>query len=252
MWDQTPHYESERSLTSTSFKDICAVIIDKAHCIAQWGGDFRTAYSEIGKLRAFFPAHIPILAVSATLNPKALNKVWCQLTIDAEDCFFLNLGNDCPNIAFSVQSIHSSSDYHALKPLLTRNPGTNPTTRDNLIKSIVFVNSVSATQLIACEVRSWFPQELYACIDFIHAICSPQSRKIAMDKFSKGETKILFATEAAGMVSLSLHIDLNHLSDIKIYRELTLPMLSKSSSLVYHCHFLSGSNKLDVPDVLQI
>ena len=38
-----------------SFQDICTVIIDEAHCIAQWGGNFHTAYSKIRKLCAFFP-----------------------------------------------------------------------------------------------------------------------------------------------------------------------------------------------------
>lgn len=53
-------------------KDICAIIVDEAHCISQWGGDFRKVYALLEKLRAFFPQGIPILATSATLNQPVL------------------------------------------------------------------------------------------------------------------------------------------------------------------------------------
>ncbi|KDR67601.1 hypothetical protein GALMADRAFT_34185, partial [Galerina marginata CBS 339.88] len=49
------HHEFCSKLTATQFQDICAVVIDEAHCVGQWGGDFRTAYSKLGKLRSFFP-----------------------------------------------------------------------------------------------------------------------------------------------------------------------------------------------------
>jgi bloom syndrome protein len=76
-------------LTGSSFKDICAVIIDEAHCMSQWGGNFRPAYSELSKLHSFF--HIPILATSATLNLAALQEVRSQLAINTDKCFFLIL-----------------------------------------------------------------------------------------------------------------------------------------------------------------
>ncbi|KAH7921724.1 hypothetical protein BV22DRAFT_971914, partial [Leucogyrophana mollusca] len=50
-------------------KNLIGVIVDEAHFISQWGGDFRTAYSKLAELRAYIPPHIPILAMSATLAP---------------------------------------------------------------------------------------------------------------------------------------------------------------------------------------
>ncbi|CAA7261788.1 unnamed protein product [Cyclocybe aegerita] len=129
------HTEYHIHLTS-SFQDICAVIVDEAHWITQWGGDSCTAYSEIIKLRAFFPPNIPILATPATLPQAALQEVRSQLGIDAADSFFLNLGNDRPNIEFSVHKMNSSTDFKALKPLLTRKP--NPSTPDDFHKSNIF------------------------------------------------------------------------------------------------------------------
>jgi superfamily II DNA helicase RecQ len=56
-----------------------------------WGSEFRTAYSELAKLHAFFLPHIPILATSATLTPPVLQGVCASLMIDLDDNFFLNL-----------------------------------------------------------------------------------------------------------------------------------------------------------------
>lgn len=198
------HDQFRHVLQSHALDDVCALIVDEAHCLAQWGGEFRKAYSEIGKLRAFFPSNLPVLATSATLNPEALHEVRSQLDIDIDDSFFLNLGNDRPNIAYSVHTINSATDYNALKPLLSRN--AKPTTKNDLIKSIVFVNSIAATQLSTREIQSWFPTELHPYIDFVHAVRSPLSRRLAMRKFKRGQTRILFATEAAGMVCFSLFL----------------------------------------------
>ena len=44
------HAEFRRTLTDSEFQNVGALIVDEAHCIVQWGGEFRTAYSEIGKL----------------------------------------------------------------------------------------------------------------------------------------------------------------------------------------------------------
>ncbi|CAA7266074.1 unnamed protein product [Cyclocybe aegerita] len=183
------HTEFRNHLTS-SFQDICAVIVDEAHCIAQWGGDFRTAYSEIGKLHAFFPPNIPILATSVTLPQAALQEVCSQLGIDAADSFFLNLSNDRPNIEFSP----------------------NPSTPDDFRKSIVFIDSVQSSHQVLCEVHSWYPCHLRKHIDFLHAHRSPKAKWQAMRRFRNGRTRILIATEAAGMfgVPLSLSVWMQH------------------------------------------
>src|ERR1700683_554763 len=103
------HAEFRKILAEDNFsKNICAVIIDEAHCISQWGGDFRNVYALLEKLRAFFPPHIPFLATSATLPPLALREVRSKLAIDTDTSFYLNFGNDRPNITMSVQQINGS------------------------------------------------------------------------------------------------------------------------------------------------
>ena len=187
-------------LTSNNFQDITAVIIDEAHCIMQWGGDFRPVYSEITKLRAFFPPHIPIFATSATLPPAALCEVCGSLAIVINESFFLNLGNDRPNITFYTHEINSSTDYNALRPYLSR--CSTPSTAQDLVKSIIFTNSVNGTQLITKNVRLWLPKHLQKYVGYLHANRTPEVKRKVMKNFRRGKLLVLIATEAAGMVCL--------------------------------------------------
>jgi hypothetical protein len=62
-------------------------------------------YTFLEKLQAFFPTDILFLVMSATLPPLALCNVQLKLAIDPDPSFYLNLGNDSPNISWSVQRI---------------------------------------------------------------------------------------------------------------------------------------------------
>jgi superfamily II DNA helicase RecQ len=188
-------------------KDICAIIIDEAHCISQWGGDFRKTYALLEKLRAFFPSNIPILATSATLNKPAFQDVRSKLGIDAETSFFLNLGNDRPNVSMHVQHINGSDDYEALRAHLA----AGVSTADNIKKTIVFTNTVNSTQTTCKKVRQFFPKPLRHYVDYLHAHRTPSAKKRVMRRFRQGKIKILIATEAAGMVST---VDLLSLTDL--------------------------------------
>jgi hypothetical protein len=132
------HEEFQKHLAGTKFEGLCAIIIDEMHCISQWGSNFWKAYSELSKLWAFFPPHIPILGTSATVPPSALQEVHVSLLIDPETSFFLNLGNNHPNLSFKVHQLNSASNFNILRPYLTQGP--NPSLPANIFKSIVFTN----------------------------------------------------------------------------------------------------------------
>ena len=191
------HPEFRKILTDENFsKNICAIIIDEAHCISQWGGDFRKTYALLEKLRALFPPHIPFLATSATLPPVILREVRSKLAIDTETSFYLNLGNDRLNIAMSVRQINGIDDYDALRPLLI----DNVSKVDDMIKTIVFRDQVTATQITCRRVRQMLPKHLRKYVDYIHAHRSVKAKGRVMRRFRQGKIMILIATEAAGMV----------------------------------------------------
>ena len=193
------HDEFRKILIEESFsKNICAVIVDEAHRISQWGGDFRKMYAFLEKLRAFFPPNIPFLATSATLPPLALREVRSKLAIDPDTSFYLNLGNDRPNIAWSVQQINGSDDYEALRPLLAM----NVTEATDITKTIVFTNTVNGSQIGCKRVRLFFAKPLRKYVDSLHSHRTVKAKRRIMRRFRQGKIKILIATEAAGMVSM--------------------------------------------------
>ncbi|KAJ7774230.1 P-loop containing nucleoside triphosphate hydrolase protein [Mycena maculata] len=177
-------------------KRILAVIVDEAHCASQWGGDFRPHYALLNRLRALLPVGTLILATSATLNPSALTEVCSGLDLDLDRSFFVNLGNDRPNITPSVVRMNGGKDYAAIDPFLP-NPA-DVKSLDDLPKTITFTNHVKKTQVLCRHVRRLYPN-LRGAIDFLHAHRTAKSKRRVMKQFRKGKIKILIATEAAGM-----------------------------------------------------
>jgi superfamily II DNA helicase RecQ len=191
------HAEFCKILTDEKFyKNICAVIVDKAHCISQWGRDFRKMYALLEKLQAFFPPNIPFLATSTTLPPLALCEVHSKLAIDVATSFYINLGNDHPTMAMYMQEINSSDNYEDLRPLLAK----DVTVHKNIEKTIVFTNTVNGTQMTCKKVCVFFPKTLHHYVDYLHAHCTPHAKQRVMRQFCQGKILILIATEAAGMV----------------------------------------------------
>ena len=195
-------HEGFRELMKSS--DFCinlvGIVVDEAHCISQWGGDFRVAYGKLGDLRSYVPTNIPILATSATLAPAALKEVQDTLQINSSSMFFLNIGNDRPNITPSVIKMQNSSDYSALLSLIGRNV-TGPT---DLPKAIIFTNSIQRTLEILRFLEEHLPSTCSPYMDIFHALRGPDSKKEALKRFRNGQKRILIATEAAGMVHLSI------------------------------------------------
>lgn len=194
------HPPFRKWLTSTaSNKDILAVIIDEAHCISQWGGDFRTSYSKLNKLRAFLPVGIPFLATSAMLPPAAIADICSNLQIKFSEAFFLNLGNRRSNITASVTVINSTKDFAGLHAALPDPQSVN--SPDDLPKTIVFTNSVNLSPIICRDPRNHYGAQFASSIDYLHAHHTTQGKQRVMKRFNEGKIKILIATEAAGMVS---------------------------------------------------
>ena len=97
------HLQFSALLRSADFmKNAATICVDEAHCVSQWGDDFRKRFADLGKLRSYAPSSVPLLATSATLHPKALEEVKSRLHLHDDSTFFLNLGNDQSNITMAV------------------------------------------------------------------------------------------------------------------------------------------------------
>ncbi|KAF6746517.1 P-loop containing nucleoside triphosphate hydrolase protein, partial [Ephemerocybe angulata] len=194
------HNEAFRTfLTTPDFASTLAmIVIDEAHCISQWGGDFRKDYALLAKLRSLVPTTIPILATSATLPPTVLHDIRVQLRIHPESVHIVNLGNDRFNITTSTRIISSSHDFSLIMSLLTKH-GLPPTCLEDFIKTCLFVNEVFTAIKLCQFIRQHVPKGLHGHIDFMFALRTPSTKQRVMQEFEEGKVRILVATEAAGM-----------------------------------------------------
>jgi bloom syndrome protein len=178
--------------------NILGLIIDEAHCLSQWGGDFRKLYALLDQLRGLMPLDTPVHAFSATLQPDALAEVCSSLSIDLRKSIFLNLGNDRPNITPSVVRMKGGTDYDAVNPLL-RDPASVKSFED-LPKAIIFTNALKKTHKLCQHVRKIYGNRFDENIAFLHAHRTRRAKRTVMRKFRQNKIRILVATEAAGMV----------------------------------------------------
>ncbi|KAI9067172.1 P-loop containing nucleoside triphosphate hydrolase protein [Trametes sanguinea] len=175
---------------------IAAFIIDEAHCISQWGGDFRPAYTELNKIRTYIHGGIPIGAFSATLPPSSLEDAFCTLQIRPEEVFHVNLGNDRPNIKLSVRVIKSLDDFSALNNLIAFDTFLYS---HEIPKTIIFANTRDLTQRLWRYIRSRICDHLHHAVDFVHSLRSQYSRIRTLTRFREGAVRILVGTESVGM-----------------------------------------------------
>ena len=96
----TPEYFIKRYKIFQNIMDnICLFAIDEAHCVSQWGHDFRISYKQLGIIKEKFP-NIPLLAVTATATPKVLEDMYEFLNV--EEVFEYNLGTRRTNLHISI------------------------------------------------------------------------------------------------------------------------------------------------------
>ncbi|KAF6752010.1 P-loop containing nucleoside triphosphate hydrolase protein [Ephemerocybe angulata] len=186
------------SITALLDSSLVMVVVDEAHCISQWGGEFRKDYGDLSKLRSYISTGIPFLATSATLPPVALNDIRIQLRIHPDSLYFVHLGNNRHNITMKTSTITSSHDYDAVMPLLTKN-GEPPTVVDDFIKTCLFVNEVYAALDLCRFIKRRVPASLHSYIDSMFALRTTSAKRRIMKEFKEGSVRVLVATEAAGM-----------------------------------------------------
>ena len=169
------------------------VVIDECHCVTQWGKKFRTAYSNVDRLRSFVAPDVPFLITSATLPPTSFAEICQLLEISITSAFHLNLGNDRLNLMPILWPLKAAAkDLDSLNFIVSG--------EGDLPRVIVYVNTKELAR-IGCEhLRTKVPPERRKQIDFIHASRSKWPQKRILELFQSGDVNILFATEVVGMV----------------------------------------------------
>jgi superfamily II DNA helicase RecQ len=175
---------------SKTVKDIS---IDEAHCISQWGKDFRKEYGDMARLRSLFGWTSSVVALSATVTPETLAEIRKSLQLSADNTFLVNLGNARTNLTHSVQRIENLTDFSPLHSLLEPGPR-------GIEKTLIFVKTREEAHNAAISLRTAAPPELQNKIDFYHSLRETYTRKTVTAKLRKDEIKILFSTNGLALV----------------------------------------------------
>ena len=193
--------EDIRSLGSRVDK----VVFDEAHVSAssQWGGSFRKVYQEIGDCRAIFPPGTPILAASATLPAEDREEVVNDILLcDPKQTFMVNLGNDRPNVKINIRYMNGTRAEPKDLDDIARE-----VEKGSVKRRMVFIDDRLRTQRYTEYVRQQLPSSEAAVVDYYHAMRGLFTKGKCMENFRGGTCQVLFATEAAGMVSFSFHFE---------------------------------------------
>ena len=154
--------------------------IDEAHCISEWGHDFRPEYRQLKSLRAQYPA-IPIIALTATATERVRKDIVNQLRLRQPGVFISSFNR--PNLTYNVYPKKDS--FAGLIRLLREHDNGS---------AIIYRFSRKATEEMAEDLVA---NGLHALP--YHAGLEPVLRRETQDKFIRGEVKIIVATIAFGM-----------------------------------------------------
>ncbi len=186
--------------------DVRFIAVDEAHCISQWGHDFRPEYRRIADLRRLFP-RAPIMALSATATDRVRQDIIDCLRLLAPRCYVASF--DRPNLLYRVEP--KTGAFDKLLALCRRRSGET---------GIVYAHSRRAAEQLASRLR----QEHVNAAPY-HAGLPPARRAQTQEAFARDAVRVICATVAFGMgvnkpnVRFVVHHDLP--GDIESYYQET-------------------------------
>ena len=174
---------------------VSLVAIDEAHCVSQWGHNFRPDYLQLGMFKERFP-DIPLIALTATANDLTRNEILEKLNISGAKTFIT--GFDRPNIYYQIQQ--KKDPRHQLAGFLRNRQGQS---------GIVYCLSRKKTD----QTAAWLGSQGYDALPY-HAGMNAVDRQLNQHRFLDEEGIIIVATIAFGMgidkpdVRFVAHLDL--------------------------------------------
>lgn len=174
---------------------VCMLAIDEAHCISQWGYDFRPPYLEIAEIRQLLPDNVPFMALTATATKEVKVDIVEKLQLRNAQIFQKSFARE--NLSYSVR--FSENKEAKLIEIFKKVPGS----------AVVYVRNRKRTAAIAELLR-----ENGFSADYYHAGLNQKLRSQKQDDWIKGKIRIIVSTNAFGMgidkpdVRLVAHMDL--------------------------------------------
>ncbi|MBI1227226.1 MAG: RecQ family ATP-dependent DNA helicase [Bacteroidetes bacterium] len=174
--------------------NICLLAVDEAHCISQWGYDFRPPYLQIAEIRELIP-EVPVLALTATATPEVVLDIQEKLAFKRKNVFQKSFSR--PNLSYVV--LPEENKNARLLDILRKVKGSG----------VVYARNRKMTKEVAR-----FLTENKISADFYHAGLPPDERSQKQEAWVSGKTAIMACTNAFGMgidkpdVRTVVHLDL--------------------------------------------
>jgi ATP-dependent DNA helicase RecQ len=156
------------------------VAVDEAHCISQWGYDFRPSYLHIAEIRDIIGKQVPLLALTATATPEVVKDIIARLAL--KNARVLQASFRRTNITYVVREVEDKSAYVIRS--LKKEAGSG----------IIYVNSRKRSKTVA---EMLIANDIGA--DFYHAGLPQEMRDRKQHAWTTGEVRIIVATNAFGM-----------------------------------------------------
>lgn len=194
-------YLSPEKLRSEGFAallsrlDVSLIVVDEAHCISQWGYDFRPSYLEVHRLRDTFP-DAPVLALTASATPEVADDIRRRLAFRPGHATF-SATFARPNISYIVRRADHKDEM--LLRVLRSTQGS----------AIVYVRSRRRTRELSQIIA-----DAGISAEYYHAGLDPDDKNDRQDRWKRGEVRVMVATNAFGMgidkpdVRTVIHFDL--------------------------------------------
>lgn len=193
-------YISPERIGSTLFKEkvknlpLSIITVDEAHCISQWGYDFRPSYLKIAEIRDYFP-DVPVLAITATATPKVIDDIQDKLKFRKKNV--LRTSFERKNLVYLVRNTDDKNGY--IINILKKIQGSG----------IIYVRSRKKTKNLSNLLNN---NNISA--NYYHAGLKNEIRNLRQTNWKEDKTRVMVATNAFGMgidkpnVRYVIHYDL--------------------------------------------